>query len=206
MGVAANLTLTVKRQGAVTVPWAHSKTELLSVFVTYPQVDSVPKLLDRDNLASELAHQRELGMRVVMCNGVFDLLHVGHVRVLAAARALGDILVVAINSDTSATHHKGPGQPLQPAQERAEIICALECVDHVCIFEELDVAETMRQLKPDIHAKGEDYDPTGIPASEISAANELGIELKLVGGPKVGASRELATRLSAVVEDGKGRK
>lgn len=154
-----------------------------------------PKLLERAELAARLREERAAGRRVVLCNGVFDLLHVGHVRVLQAARALGDLLVVALNDDCSAARAKGPGRPLQSAAERAEIVAALGCVDFVTLFPEDTAAATLRALRPQVHAKGEDYEPARIPPEEGAAARECGIALALVGGPKAASSSALARRL-----------
>ncbi len=164
-------------------------------------MDPLPKILARDELAGQLRRAREAGRSVVLCNGVFDLLHVGHVRALRAAAAIGDLLVVALNDDDSTRRHKGPGRPLQPAAERAEILASLACVDFVTLFPEDTVAETLWKLQPRIHAKGEDYRPDRIPEDERRAARELGIELALVGGAKAGSSSELAARLAAAPED-----
>ena len=100
---------------------------------------------------------REAGKQVVCTNGVFDILHVGHVRYLQAARGLGDALLVGLNSDASACGLKGPGRPLVPQAERAEILCALSCVDHVIIFEEPTAEAVLEALRPDVYVKGGDY-------------------------------------------------
>lgn len=157
---------------------------------------SSDKVLPRTALAARLDAQRAAGKRVVLCNGVFDLLHVGHVRALAEARALGDLLVVALNDDRSAARLKGPGRPLVPAAERAEVLAALACVDFVTVFAEDTAAATLRALAPAVHAKGRDYDPGRIPADERAAAAELGIRLALVGDEKRHSSSALRARLS----------
>jgi len=149
-------------------------------------------LLSRSDLAAELDRQRAAGKRIVLCNGVFDLLHVGHTRLLSAARAQGDLLVVALNDDASASDHKQ--RPLQSAHDRAEILAAFSAVDFVCLFSEATVANTLRTLKPHMHAKGEDYRPEDLPAEERAAAEECGIELVLLGGPKVASSSDLSAR------------
>jgi len=155
------------------------------------------KVLPRDALAPLLAAARRDGERVVLCNGVFDLLHVGHVRVLQAARDCGDRLVVALNDDASARANKGADRPWVAAADRAEVVAALACVDFVTFFPERDVAATLRLLAPAVHAKGGDYDPARIPAAARQAAAELGIELVLVGGPKRDSSSALAARVRA---------
>ncbi len=155
-----------------------------------------PFLTPREKLAPLLAAERAAGRRVVLCNGVFDLLHPGHIRVLRAARECGELLVVAINDDASTERAKGPGHPLQGLEARAEILAALRSVDFVTPFPEDTVAETLRILRPAIHAKGEDYDPRAMPPEEARIAAELGVRQVFVGGPKIASSRELATRLS----------
>ncbi len=154
------------------------------------------KILDREELAGRVAAARAAGRRVVLCNGVFDLLHVGHTRLLAAARAAGDLLVVAVNDDASAARLKGPGRPLVPAAERAEVLAALAAVDYVTVYPEDTAAATLRLLAPAIHAKGEDYDPEAIPEEERQAAAAVGARLLLLGGPKAGSSSALAALLA----------
>ena len=128
--------------------------------------------------------------RVVLANGCFDLLHVGHVRYLEAARALGDVLVVGLNSDTSVRALKGPGRPRIPAPERAEILLALRPVDYVALFAELDASRLLEVLRPDFHAKGTDYTVETVP--EYAVARRLGTRTVIVGDPKAHASRSLA--------------
>jgi len=137
---------------------------------------------DRAALGREIAALKERGLRVVLANGCFDLVHVGHVRYLAAARARGDLLVVAINSDESVRALKGAGRPLMPAAERAEILLALSCVERVVAFDESDLEATLRALRPDVHAKGTDYTVDTVP--EAAVDRELGIEIAICGDPK----------------------
>jgi rfaE bifunctional protein nucleotidyltransferase chain/domain len=121
--------------------------------------ESVPKLVDWPMLLQLRERWRREGRQVVWTNGCFDLLHVGHLRSLRAARALGDVLVVGLNSDASVRRLKGPGRPILQAEERAELLAALECVDHVAVFAE-DTPETvLARLQPDVHCKGADYAP-----------------------------------------------
>lgn len=107
---------------------------------------------------------REEGRRIVFTNGHFDLLHVGHLRYLQAARQLGDVLVVGVNDDATVTQRKGPGRPIVPADERAELLAGLACVDYVTIFHDLTAGPTVEALRPDIYVKGGDYAVDGAPA------------------------------------------
>jgi rfaE bifunctional protein nucleotidyltransferase chain/domain len=149
----------------------------------------------RDELAGILARLRRErpGLRVVLANGCFDVLHAGHVRYLEDARARGDLLVVALNTDDSVRALKGPGRPLVPLAERAELVAALRCVDHVTAFGERDLEATLRALLPDVHAKGTDYTPGDVPEREVD--RELGIEVAICGDPKVRSSTALAARI-----------
>ncbi len=125
------------------------------------------KLKPRDGLAAHLTVKRAEGKTIVFTNGCFDLLHVGHVRLLQAARRMGDLLVVGVNSDASVRRYKGPTRPVVSEEERAEILCALECTDYVVIFEEDTPIETIELLKPHIHVKGGDYDIRQIPEAQV---------------------------------------
>jgi D-glycero-beta-D-manno-heptose 1-phosphate adenylyltransferase len=132
---------------------------------------------------------REEGRRVVLANGHFDLLHVGHVRYLEGARAEGDFLVVGVNGDASTARRKGKGRPILPARERAEIVAALEGVDVVVVFESDDVAELLERLRPDVHCKGTDYTRDSVPEREVS--RRLGGDTRIVGDPKDHSTRDL---------------
>jgi len=138
---------------------------------------------------------------LVLANGIFDLLHVGHVRYLSAARGAGKRLLVALNSDASASRLKGPGRPLVPLEERVEIVAALACVDWVTWFDETDVESVLRRIRPAIHAKGTDYTVETVP--ERAVALELGIRTVIVGDPKLHASSELIQRVQGA--PGRGR-
>ena len=133
-------------------------------------------------LRQRVADWRRAGQRIVLANGCFDLLHVGHVRYLHAARLLGDRLIVGVNSDDSVRTLKGDGRPLMPAAERAEILAALADVDAVVIFPERDVRPLIREVRPDVHAKGTDYTPETVP--ERDAVAEVGGRVAIVGDPK----------------------
>jgi len=138
---------------------------------------------------------RRAGERIILANGNFDLLHVGHVRYLHGAKALGGKLVVAINSDTSVRALKGEGRPVMPEQERAEIVAALADVDAVVIFPELDVRAIIREIRPDIQAKGTDYTSESVPERDTVA--ECGGRVVIVGDPKDHSTSEiLSARLS----------
>ena len=147
------------------------------------------KLLNREQLKDRVARWRQAGKRITLANGCFDLLHVGHVRYLRAAKKLGDRLIVAVNSDQSVEALKGPGRPLMPAEERAEILAALADVDAVVIFPEPDVRSLIRELHPDIHAKGTDYTPDTVP--ERDAVLEYGGRVEIVGDRKAHSVTEM---------------
>jgi rfaE bifunctional protein nucleotidyltransferase chain/domain len=149
----------------------------------------------RARAAEQCAAWRARGERVVLANGVFDLLHVGHARYLAGARARGNRLVVAVNGDRSTAGLKGPGRPVMRAEERALLVAALAGVEGVVIFEEDDVERLLAELVPAVHAKGTDYTPASVP--ERGAAESLGIETAIAGDPKAHASRDLLARVRA---------
>jgi D-glycero-beta-D-manno-heptose 1-phosphate adenylyltransferase len=136
---------------------------------------NAPAILTPAELPALGAGLRAAGRVVVWTNGCFDLLHVGHVRSLKAAGALGDVLVVGVNSDASVRRLKGPGRPLVPAAERAELVAALACVDHVVVFDEDTPEECIRLLRPDVHCKGADYAPPhGKPIPEAALVASYG--------------------------------
>jgi len=141
--------------------------------------DTHKRIATLQELVGLLAGWRAAGKRLVLTNGTFDILHVGHVRYLQAARALGDILVVGINSDASARGYKGPNRPVVPQDERAEIVAALRCVDYVTIFDEPTAAGLVQALRPDIYVKGGDYDGSK-PLPEAEAVQAYGGEVRIV--------------------------
>ena len=148
---------------------------------------------ERDALCARVAELRADGRSLVLTNGAFELLHVGHVRSLQDARAQGDVLLVAINDDASVRRLKGEGRPVVPALERAEVLCALGCVDWVHIFSEDDVSALLRLLVPDVHAKGRDYNEETVPERDV--AREVGTRIAIVGDPKQHSTSELLRRL-----------
>ena len=156
-------------------------------------MDTREKILSRDGLHAVLDEHRRAGRKIVFANGVFDLLHVGHVRYLQAARAEGDILIVGINSDASTRRLKGEGRPILTERGRASLVAALAAVDYVVIFDELDVNSLLRELQPDVHAKGTDYTPETVPEREL--AGLLGIRVAIVGDPKRHSTRDLLARI-----------
>ena len=140
------------------------------------------KVLDRAALKERVAEWRAQGDMVTLTNGCFDVLHVGHVRYLAGAKALGGRVIVAVNDDASVRALKGDGRPRMPAAERAEILAALADVDAVVIFREPDVRALIREVRPDVHAKGTDYTRDTVPERDVVA--ECGGRVEIVGDPK----------------------
>jgi rfaE bifunctional protein nucleotidyltransferase chain/domain len=147
------------------------------------------KILTREELRQQVAKWRRAGDSITLANGGFDLLHVGHVRYLRAAKQLGGRLVVAVNSDASVRALKGEGRPLMPAGERAEILAALADVDAVVIFPESDVCAIIREIRPDVQAKGTDYTAETVPERDEVIAN--GGRVEIVGDPKDHSTTEM---------------
>lgn len=151
------------------------------------------KIADLDAVVERVRGARGHGKSIALANGVFDLLHVGHVRYLQAARELADVLVVAVNSDASTRAYKGPGRPVVNEAERAELVAALACVDHVLVFDDGDVRRVLRALKPDVHVKGTDYTPESVPERDEVLA--YGGRVAIAGDPKDHSSTEMLRRL-----------
>ncbi len=147
------------------------------------------KLLSRDQLRARVAEWRRAGDKIILTNGCFDLLHVGHVRYLHAAKQLSGRIIVAVNSDASVQKLKGAGRPLMPAEERAEILASLADVDAVVIFDEPDVRALIREIRPDVHAKGTDYTPDTVPERDV--VRECGGHVVIVGDPKDHSASEI---------------
>lgn len=152
-----------------------------------------PKLCALFEAAAEVEALRRAGKRIALANGIFDLLHVGHVRYLEGARELADALVVAVNSDRSARALKGEGRPVVPEAERAELVAALACTDLVLVFDEPDVRSVIRALRPDVHVKGTDYTPESIP--ERAEVEAYGGTVAVAGDPKDHSTTALWERI-----------
>lgn len=147
------------------------------------------KIFSANELAAQVKQWRSDGEKIILTNGCFDLLHVGHIRYLSAAKQLGGRVVVGVNSDASVRLLKGEGRPRTPARERAEILAALEDVDAVIIFDSPDVRELVRLIRPDIHAKGTDYTVDSVPERDVVIA--CGGRVEIVGDPKVHSTRKM---------------
>jgi rfaE bifunctional protein nucleotidyltransferase chain/domain len=140
------------------------------------------KVVALDALPAALEAARRQGRSVALANGLFDILHVGHLRYLEGAAEQADLLLVAVNSDRGARRLKGPGRPVTPQAERAELVAGLACVDYVTVFDTDTVEPLLRELRPDVHCKGTDYTAESVP--EAGVTRELGIRVAIVGDPK----------------------
>lgn len=158
------------------------------------QQNSLAPVLERNRLVARVSIERRKGASIVLANGCFDLFHVGHIRYLAGAKALGDVLIVGINSDEQVRRLKGANRPFMPERERAEIVSALKFVDYVTIFDEPTVTELIRAVRPDFHAKGTDYTTDTVPEREI--VREYGGRVAIVGDPKDHSSTDLIQLVS----------
>jgi rfaE bifunctional protein nucleotidyltransferase chain/domain len=163
--------------------------------------DARAKILGRDELRARLEKHHQRGESIVLANGCFDMLHVGHARYLAGAKREGDVVVVAVNSDASVKQLKGEGRPVLPEQARAELVAAFAAVDYVVIFSEPNVETLLSELRPAVHAKGTDYTAETVPESACAA--RLGIRVAIVGDAKEHSTRELLAR---VRDAGRGRR
>jgi rfaE bifunctional protein nucleotidyltransferase chain/domain len=158
------------------------------------EIDSASRILDRETLLARVAAARHKGSIIVLANGCFDVLHVGHVRYLEGARALGDLLVVGINADEQVAALKGEGRPIMAEHERAEIIAALAVVDFVTVFDEPTVETLLLALRPDVHAKGSDYTEDTVPERDV--VRSYGGRVAIVGDPKDHSTSDLIATLS----------
>jgi rfaE bifunctional protein nucleotidyltransferase chain/domain len=157
------------------------------------------EIVPRSEIAALGERLRRDGRRIAFANGCFDLLHVGHVRYLQGAREQGDVLVAGVNGDRSVAVLKGPGRPLLPAQARAELVAALECVDYVVIFDELTAERLLRELRPHVQCKGTDYREDTVPEREVMKS--LGGTLKIVGDSKLHSTREMLEEIGRKIND-----
>ena len=157
--------------------------------------NSYAPVLGRNRLIARVALERRQKKKIVLANGCFDLFHVGHIRYLAGAKELGDVLIVGINSDEQVRKLKGENRPFMPEDERAELISAIRFVDFVTVFPEPTVEELIRAIRPDFHAKGTDYTTDTVPEREI--VRECGGQVAIVGDPKNHSSTELISKVGS---------
>jgi D-glycero-beta-D-manno-heptose 1-phosphate adenylyltransferase len=156
-------------------------------------MDTRNKILTFEALALKLREHRDRREQIVLANGCFDVLHVGHARYLEAARRQGDVLVVAVNSDASVRSLKGEGRPILSAEARARIVAGLAAVSYLVVFDDPDVTRLLSLLRPNVHAKGTDYTIETVPERET--ARRLGVRIAIVGDPKQHSTRDLLARL-----------
>ena len=138
------------------------------------------KIVDGEELSGLCEKMRSAGKKIVATNGCFDLLHVGHVRYLQAARALGDLLVVGLNGDRSVVELKGEGRPITPERDRAEILAALECVDLITVFREVRATKFLAAVRPAVYVKGGDYTPQTLNKEELAILNDIEAAIRLI--------------------------
>jgi len=153
------------------------------------------KVLELEKLKEIVQAEKAEGKKIIFANGVFDILHVGHIRYLKGARALGDILVVAVNSDSSVKSYKGDDRPHTPEKERLEILSSLDMIDHILLFSDPDVGKLLLELKPHVQAKGTDYTEETVPEKDIVAS--YGGKVAIVGDPKDHSSTEMIGKVKS---------
>lgn len=151
--------------------------------------DQIPKFKSLDKLEPIVKDLKKQGKKIILANGCFDIIHVGHIRYLTGAKNLGDVLIAALNSDESTRALKGNGRPITPEHERVEIISSLECVDYVTLFSELNVDNILLRLKPDVHAKGSDYTKDTVPEKET--VKSYGGTVAITGDPKDHSTKDI---------------
>jgi len=156
---------------------------------------TLQKVQSLEAVAARVEEARAAGKTVALANGAFDLLHVGHVRYLEGAKALADVLVVAVNTDRSVRLAKGAARPLVPEAERAELVAALACTDLVLLFDEADVRAVLRRLRPAVHVKGTDYTPLTVPERDEVAA--WGGRVAIAGDAKQHSTTDVAAAVTA---------
>jgi len=157
------------------------------------------RIIERRDLLAVVEAAKRKGSRIVLANGCFDVLHVGHIRYLEAAKALGDLLIVGVNSDEQTRRLKGDGRPLVPQDQRAQIVSALEAVNFVTIFEEPTVKELLLAIKPDVHAKGTDYTEDMVPERDV--VRSFGGRVAIVGDPKNHSSSEIIDKVGGSLQN-----
>ena len=159
------------------------------------KIEATSLILDREALVARITAEKAKGARIVLANGCFDVLHVGHVRYLQGARALGDLLIVGINSDAEVARLKGEGRPILAERERAELVASLESVDLVTIFDEPTVTELLLAIRPDVHAKGTDYTEETVPERDV--VRSYGGSVRIVGDPKDHSTSEMLRKVGS---------
>ncbi len=159
------------------------------------------KLYTLPQLKKIIAEQKKKGERIVLANGCFDLIHAGHIRYLKESRKKGDVLVVALNSDSSVRRLKGKGRPILGEKERAEILSSFSFVDYLTFFGEPTVEKVLLALKPDIHAKGSDYTKETVPEKEV--VKSYGGRVAITGGPKIRSTSQLIKRIMSMMKEEK---
>jgi len=155
------------------------------------------KFIKKEDLQALSIELKKQNKTIVLANGAFDMLHVGHIRYLSGAKNSGDILIVAINSDISVKLSKGNSRPIIKENERVEIISALEVVDFITIFDEKDVSSVIKLLKPDFHAKGTDYSEDSVPEKDI--VEEIGGKVIITGDPKDHSTTDIISKLKEII-------
>ena len=155
-------------------------------------LDAASRILDRDTLIAQTEAAKKAGQTIVLTNGCFDVLHVGHIRYLQGARELGDVLVVAINADAQVRALKGIGRPILAEHDRAELVASIEAVDFVTIFDEPTVEQLLLAIQPDVHAKGTDYTEETVPERDV--VRSFGGRVAIVGDPKNHSTSEMLKR------------
>ena len=156
-------------------------------------IDAASRILDRESLVAQIESAKNEGQTIVFTNGCFDVLHAGHIRYLLGARELGNILVVAINSDAQVRRLKGVGRPILSEHDRAELVASIEAVNFVTIFDEPTVEQLLLVLRPDVHAKGTDYTEETVPERDV--VRSFGGRVAIVGDPKNHSTSEMLKRL-----------
>ncbi len=157
------------------------------------------KLYTLSQLTRIIQEHKKRGQKVVLANGCFDLIHVGHIRYLKESKKKGDILVLALNSDSSIRKLKGEGRPILNQKERADIASSFYFIDYITFFDEPNVEKVLLALKPDIHAKGSDYTEETVPEKET--VKGYGGTIAITGGPKIKSTSQLIKEIASKIKD-----